>query len=59
MAKYRVRFSEGALERVEVIEAETPEQAVGMLTEGAKLQHISLAKRGRPPKQSLVPPDLA
>lgn len=59
MPKYNVRFSEDAGEKVLQVEAPTPEAAAAARPPGSKLTHVSEAKRGRPPKQSLVPPDPA
>ena len=63
MPKYNVKYqyftAEGVAVKVAQVEAATPEEAAATLEAEAKLLHVSEAKRGRPPKQSLVPVDPA
>ena len=57
MSKYNVRYHDGVSEQVAQVEAATPEAAAVSRPAGSKLVHVSEAKRGRPPKNSLVAPD--
>ena len=59
MTKYNVKYRNGDETKVAQVEAATPEEAAASLKEGNKLLHVSEARRGRPPKQSLVAPDPA
>ena len=56
MPKYNVKYSDGVLTRVAQVVTATPEEAAAARPAGTQLLHVSEAKRGRPPKQSLVAP---
>lgn len=65
MPKFNVRFAAvpgQAAEGKQSVEAATPEEAVAVVraaNPGMQLSFVSEAKRGRPPKKSLVGPDPA
>lgn len=66
MPKFNVIFAQqkmdGVAQKRTTVEAATPEEAVALARPdhpGQKLVFVAVAKRGRPPKQSLVEPDPA
>lgn len=66
MPKFNVTFAlqklDGVAKTRVTVEAATPEEAVALARPdhpGQKLAFVAEAKRGRPPKQSLVEPDPA